>query len=189
MAAWWASSRGCVAVSLAAPIYAHHVAHTEAFSSNLSGTTVINGKEVPILQQGGGVLHLGEIPIGPTWHANYFLGADNQGRDVMARVLYGGRASLLIGVGSALIACTVALLFALVAGFFRGGVDMVISRMMDLIWAFPVFLLAISLGLSRLFKNDHEQLRHGFVMYDALYAWSREASTEIHTWNPQRGAA
>src|SRR4051812_4257464 len=50
-------------------------------------------------------------------------------------------------------------------------------------------LLAISLGLSRLFKDDHEQLRHGFVMYDALYAWCREASTETHTWNPQRGAA
>jgi len=50
-------------------------------------------------------------------------------------------------------------------------------------------LLAISLGLSRLFKDDHEQLRHGFVMYDALYAWCREASAETHTWNPQRGAA
>jgi hypothetical protein len=50
-------------------------------------------------------------------------------------------------------------------------------------------LLAISLGLSRLFRDDHEQLRHGFVMYDALYAWCREASTETHTWNPQRGAA
>jgi hypothetical protein len=50
-------------------------------------------------------------------------------------------------------------------------------------------LLAISLGLSRLFTDDHEQLRHGFVMYDALYAWCREASTETHTWNPQRGAA
>jgi hypothetical protein len=50
-------------------------------------------------------------------------------------------------------------------------------------------LLAISLGLSRLFKDDHEQLRHGFVIYDALYAWCREASAETHTWNPQRGAA
>ena len=47
-------------------------------------------------------------------------------------------------------------------------------------------LLAISLGLSRLFADDHEQLRHGFVMYDALYAWLREARTERHSWNPQR---
>jgi len=50
-------------------------------------------------------------------------------------------------------------------------------------------LLAISLGLSRLFADDHEQLRHGFVMYDALYAWLREARDEKHDWNPQRGAA
>jgi hypothetical protein len=47
-------------------------------------------------------------------------------------------------------------------------------------------LLAISLGLSRVFQDDHEQLRHGFVVYDALYAWLREARAERHTWNPQR---
>src|SRR5207248_690400 len=50
-------------------------------------------------------------------------------------------------------------------------------------------LLAISLGLSRNFPDDHEMLRHGFVVYDALYAWSREARSETHTWNPQRGGA
>lgn len=49
-------------------------------------------------------------------------------------------------------------------------------------------LLAISLGLSRLYADDHEQLRHGFVVYDALYAWLREAKDETHTWNPQRRA-
>jgi hypothetical protein len=47
-------------------------------------------------------------------------------------------------------------------------------------------LLALSLGLSRVFADDHEQLKHGFVVYDALYAWSREARAETHTWNPQR---
>ena len=47
-------------------------------------------------------------------------------------------------------------------------------------------LLAISLGLSRIFQDDHEQLRHGFVIYDALYAWLREARSERHDWNPQR---
>ena len=47
-------------------------------------------------------------------------------------------------------------------------------------------LLAVSLGLSRLYRDDHEQLRHGFVVYDALYAWLREARDETHTWNPQR---
>ena len=49
-------------------------------------------------------------------------------------------------------------------------------------------LLAISLGLSHNFTDDHEQLRHGFVIYDALYAWSRHVRGETHTWNPQRVA-
>lgn len=47
-------------------------------------------------------------------------------------------------------------------------------------------LLALSLGLSRLFADDMEQLKHGLVMYDALYRWLREARTETHSWNPQR---
>jgi hypothetical protein len=45
-------------------------------------------------------------------------------------------------------------------------------------------LAAISLGLSRNCKNDHEMLEHGMVMYDALYAWCKEGKDEVHTWNP-----
>lgn len=45
-------------------------------------------------------------------------------------------------------------------------------------------LLAISLGLSRLYADDHEMLGHGMVVYDALYAWCREGQVETHTWNP-----
>lgn len=47
-------------------------------------------------------------------------------------------------------------------------------------------LLAVSLGLSRLFSDDHEMIRNGFVVYDALYAWCLYASNESHDWNPQR---
>ena len=47
-------------------------------------------------------------------------------------------------------------------------------------------LLAISLGLSHNFTNDHEQLQHGFVMYDALYSWLKHTRGETHDWNPQR---
>jgi hypothetical protein len=46
-------------------------------------------------------------------------------------------------------------------------------------------LAAISLGLSRTFHDDHEMLRHGMVLYDALYAWCKEGQQETHTWNPQ----
>ena len=45
-------------------------------------------------------------------------------------------------------------------------------------------LAAISLGLSRTFRDDHEMLEHGMVMYDALYAWCKEGKDEVHTWNP-----
>jgi peptide/nickel transport system permease protein len=135
-----------VAVSFAAPLYANYIADTDPFESNLSGTTVVDGKTVDVMQPGGGELNLGVIPIGPTWHANYFIGADNLGRDVMARVLYGGRASLIIGIGSALIACFLATIIGLIAGFYRGATDSILSRLMDLIWAFPVYLLAICLS-------------------------------------------
>jgi hypothetical protein len=45
-------------------------------------------------------------------------------------------------------------------------------------------LYAISLGLSRVHADDHEMLRHGLVMYDALYAWCREGRGETHRWPP-----
>jgi hypothetical protein len=50
-------------------------------------------------------------------------------------------------------------------------------------------LLAISLGLSRNFRDDDEQLAHGIVLYDALYSWARFARDERHSWNPQRQPA
>ncbi|HKC45409.1 MAG TPA: chromate resistance protein ChrB domain-containing protein [Burkholderiales bacterium] len=45
-------------------------------------------------------------------------------------------------------------------------------------------LAALSLGLSRRFVDDHEMLRHGMVMYDALYLWCKQGQEEVHTWNP-----
>jgi hypothetical protein len=46
-------------------------------------------------------------------------------------------------------------------------------------------LYAISLGLSRVYVDDHEMLRHGLVVYDALYAWCLEGQGETHNWPPQ----
>lgn len=46
-------------------------------------------------------------------------------------------------------------------------------------------LYAMSLGLSQTFTDDHEMLRHGLVMYDALYAWCRYCQTETHNWPPK----
>ena len=101
-----------------------------------------------------GGLGLGVTPIGPTWDIHhYFLGADDQGRDVAARLLYGGRNSLLIGVASAALCCFFATIIALAAGFFGGIVDQILSRTLDIIWAFPVFLAAISISTVALTRG------------------------------------
>ena len=136
-----------VVMSFGAPFYANHIAHTDPFVNNVNGTTIVDGKKVPLMEQGGGVLKLGVTPIGPTWDIHhYFLGSDTQGRDVAARILYGGRSSLEIGIGSAIIACLIATVLALVAGFYSGLTDSLLSRLMDVIWAFPVYLLAICIA-------------------------------------------
>ena len=88
----------------AAPLYADHIAHTDPFRSNLDGTTVVDGKTVPVHAAGverrpRARRHADRADLGP---GHYFLGADNQGRDVAARLLYGGRNSLLIGLAAAL---------------------------------------------------------------------------------------
>ena len=46
-------------------------------------------------------------------------------------------------------------------------------------------LAAVSLGLSRIFHDDHEMLKHGMVLYDALYAWCKDGQDEVHTWRPE----
>jgi peptide/nickel transport system permease protein len=136
-----------VLLCLAAPLYADHVAHTDPFRSNLDGTTIVDGERVPIMQAETEGLGLGVTPIGPTWDPqHYLLGADSQGRDVAARLLYAGRNSLLIGAAAALMTCLIATLIGLAAGFFGGGIDGVLSRLLDIVWAFPVYLLAISLS-------------------------------------------
>jgi peptide/nickel transport system permease protein len=136
-----------VLACLAAPLYAHDIAHTNPFQSNLNGTTIVNGKSVPVMPPSTTGLGLGSTPIGPTWDpAHYLLGADDQGRDVAARLLYGGRNSLLIGTSAALLTCLFATIIGIVAGFFGGWLDGILSRLLDVVWAFPVYLLAISLS-------------------------------------------
>ena len=132
-----------VLVCACAPLYASQISHTDGFTANLNGTTTIDGKQVPVIQQGTGALKLGETPIGPTWRASYLLGADQLGRDVAVRVLYGGRNSLVIGLSSALICAFIGTLMALIAGVYGGVVDSLVARGLDVIWAFPVYLLAI----------------------------------------------
>ena len=131
-----------VMVCLAAPLWADQVAHRDADDQPGTGETVeVDGEQVEPLSIEG-------IPIGPTWRGEYFLGADGGGRDVMVRLLYGGRNSLMIGMSAALITTFFAIIVGLISGFFRGWIDTVISGIMDVIWAFPVILLGVALGTA-----------------------------------------
>ncbi|MFF0013708.1 ABC transporter permease [Streptomyces sp. NPDC005374] len=157
-----------VLASVCAPLYADHIAHTDPFQSQVSGSTIVDGKTVPVLTPSSTGLGLGVTPIGPTWDpSHYFLGADNQGRDVMARLLYGGRTSLFIGFTAALLTCAVGTAVGVVAGYAGGFVDGVISRILDVIWAFPVYLLAICLSVVLLTNG----LELGPVTVDAGSLW------------------
>ena len=132
-----------VLACLLAPLYASRVSGTDPFRSNVNGTAA--GQEV--LAENTAGLGLGVTPIGPTWRGPYLLGADTQGRDVAARLLYGGRTSLLIA-GSATVLCLLlAVVLGVLSGFVGGIVDTVLAGLLDLLWAFPVYLLAISLSI------------------------------------------
>jgi peptide/nickel transport system permease protein len=75
--------------------------------------------------------------------AQFLLGTDGYGRDLLSRVIYGGRISLLIGIGSAVFSVAVGLAIGLVSGFFK-WVDAVLMRIMDGLMAIPSILLAIA---------------------------------------------
>ena len=149
-----------IACSLAGP-YAHHIAKTGPNDNHLGETFVRNGKQIPVVSKGGfikGQFKAGGIPVGPQlWHAGgrYVFGADTQGRDVAVRLLYGGQNSLKVGIGSGLICTLFALVLALLAGYYGGWADWVIARFFDLIWAFPVLLLAIALGTALSINGFH----------------------------------
>ena len=127
--------------ALAAPLWADNVAKTTPDRNNVSGTIVKGGERVDIVSVEG-------VPIGPTWQSKYFLGADSNGRDVMVRLLSGARNSLFIGITASLITILLAVILGVMAGYFRGWTDSIISRGFDVLWAFPVLLLGVALGVS-----------------------------------------
>jgi len=140
-----------------APVYARDVAHTTPSANHVTERVKVDGhyKDVMALNTGG---KLGVTILGPTWwHAGgrFVLGADDNGRDVAVRLLYGGINSLKVGIGSALICTLLSIVLALLAGYYRGWADWVITRFFDLIWAFPVILLAIALGSALSIKGFH----------------------------------
>src|SRR6478609_6300541 len=114
---------------LAAPLWAEHVAHTGPNENHITDTVMIDGQETDVVAPDG-------TPLGPGLHGKFLLGADQNGRDVMVRLMYGGRTSIYVGLAAALVTTILAVIVALLA------------RTMDIIWAFPVLLLGIALGTT-----------------------------------------
>jgi peptide/nickel transport system permease protein len=162
-----------VAACAAAPLYSKYVAHTGQNTNHVTDKIKVGNKHVDIVSFGGyinkhtgkqcltsepGCVFFSAIPVGPEWFSaggKYVLGADSNGRDVAVRLLYGGRNSLIVGIGSTVICVFFAVLLALIAGYFGGWIDFVITRFFDLFYAFPVVLLGIALGSALAIDGFH----------------------------------
>ena len=86
------------------------------------------------------------LPDGPS--SMFPFGADLEGRDLMVRVFYGARTSLLIGVGGTALALTIGVTIGLIGGYFGGFVDTLVARLTDIVLALPLILIAIGLDAS-----------------------------------------
>jgi peptide/nickel transport system permease protein len=92
-------------------------------------------------------------PVATSWSAirkapsaAHWLGTDDLGRDILSRMIYGARASLMAGVVSVMIAVVIGVPFGLISGYFGGWVDMVISRITEALLAMPFLIMAIALA-------------------------------------------
>ncbi len=89
-----------------------------------------------------------EIHTADKLHApspRYILGADNVGRDVFSRILYGARISIYVGLGASAINVVVATLIGLLSGYFGGTVDIIVQRFVDALLTFPMLIIVITL--------------------------------------------
>jgi peptide/nickel transport system permease protein len=142
----WATGFGALFVAivvlcLLAPVYAKDVAHTGPNANHITETVSVGGKQLDVVSPTG-------VPIGPTWKARFFLGADSNGRDVAVRLLYGGRNSLEIAAIATLLTMLLAVALGTLAGYARGPLDAVLSRVFDVVWAYPAVLLGVALGVA-----------------------------------------
>ena len=84
----------------------------------------------------------------PLFFRTNYLGTDEQGRDMLSRLLYGGRTSLVMGILPVIVATVIGGLFGVVAGYAGGRLGMLIMRGMDVFFAFPSVLLAVAISGS-----------------------------------------
>jgi peptide/nickel transport system permease protein len=133
-----------VLACLLAPVYSSDIAHISPNANNVTGTINVGGKTENVVSTSG-------VPVGPTFTAHYFFGADTNGRDLAVRLLYGGRTSLLIGSIATAIIIIFGTLVGLLSGYFRGVVDAILRPLMELVWSFPPVILGVAIGTALAF--------------------------------------
>ncbi len=108
----------------------------------LVGAHPPNNQYPDLLNQANG------LPSGPSFKNNMYFGTDGVGEDVFSRVLYGARVSLEVAFISTFFSVLIGVVLGMLAGFYRGWVDTVIARVIDVMLAFPVLLLALGISAA-----------------------------------------
>ncbi len=157
---------GAVAVALiATALLAPWVAPADP--TNIASYNLIDSELPPSFVAGG--------------EARYFLGTDNQGRDLLSAILYGARVSILIGGGAVALAALLGVTLGLLAGYFGGWLDAVIMRVGDVILSLPTILLALLVsGLARALIPDAASASWApFILIGAIaiHEWVQYART------------
>src|SRR6476659_3606758 len=115
----------------------------------------------------------------PIGSPNYLLGTDELGRDMFARLIYGGRLSLFMGVTPVVCALLIGGLLGITAGFMGGRINMAIMRIMDVFYAFPSVLLAISLSGAMGAGAENTLLALTLVFIPPICRVSESVTTQV----------
>jgi peptide/nickel transport system permease protein len=114
----------------------------------------------------------------PPGTAGHLLGTDSLGRDILSRIIYGTRASLVVGVLSVVLALVVGVPLGLVAGYFS-RMDSLISRLTDLVLAFPFLILAVGLAAIRGASLSNAALAIGIAQVPGLIRVTRSETLRL----------
>ena len=170
---WWSFKRSPLIITAAivtvvmifSAVFAPYIAPFNPF--DLAQLDLLDSLKPPAWLEGG--------------EMKYFLGTDDQGRDMLSTILYGSRVSLLVGFLSVFFAMLIGVTAGLVAGYSGGWVDAVLMRIADVQLSFPAILIALLVdGLARgmLPGNSHEEVAiYVLIAAIALSFWVQYART------------
>jgi peptide/nickel transport system permease protein len=129
-------------------------------------------------------LELSDARLPPAWieggKAKFFLGTDDQGRDILSALMYGARISLVVGLVSVILSLLIGVSLGLLAGYLGGWIDTVLMRICDVMLSFPPILVALLIaGVGRaLFPNAHTGVAFGVLIISiTLTGWVQYART------------